>query len=279
MNAEIMTGVFGARVTGIDVSSSLGSGDVQAVRRALDNFGVVFFPGQPILGAEQQVELAGQFGVVETPPLLTAQSEHPQVLVVEFERPKGGGADVWHADGTHLEQPPMGTFLQAHILPDAGGDTCFSCMYSAYEALSPAIKTMLESLSARHSTEKLISKTRSRGQYDAERFSVKPPVSHPMVTVNRATGRRRLFINSLYTIGVDGLSDAEGDYLLSFLFDHIKSPEFQLRYRWRVGDLAFWDNHAVQHYAVADYTQRRRMQRVTLLGDSPVGVRDFLLAG
>jgi taurine dioxygenase len=59
---------------------------------------------------------------------------------------------------------------------------------------------------------------------------------------------------------------------LGFLFEHVKSPEFQMRHRWSVGDIAFWDNHAVQHYAVADYDTRRRMQRVTLAGYAPTGV-------
>jgi taurine dioxygenase len=94
------------------------------------------------------------------------------------------------------------------------------------------------------------------------------------VTVNRATGRKRLFVNSLYTKRVDGLSQAESDYLLSFLFDHIKCPQFQLRIAWQVGDLAYWDNYACQHYAVPDYVGRRRMQRVTLLGYKPLCIGD-----
>ncbi len=274
MQVEQVTGRFGGRVTGLDVSRPLGADRVGQLRDAFDELGVLFFPGQRVLTAEQQLALAAQFGEIETPPLLTRQSEHPQVLIVEFEQPRGSGADIWHSDGTHTEKPPLGTFLQAHVLPDRGGDTCFSCMYSAYDALSPAMKVMLDGLTAQHSTEMLFARTRSRSQqYSGDGNLVsEPPVSHPIVTVHPRTGRRRLFVNSNYTVSVDGMSEAESDYLLDFLFDHVKSPEFQLRYQWSVGDLAFWDNHAVQHYAVADYSQRRRMQRVTLRGDTPVGV-------
>ena len=264
------TGAIGARITGIDVSKPLAPATIDTVRDAINQHGVLFFPGQPVLTPEQHIDLVAQFGTVETPPFLTKQSTHPQVLIVEFEKPKGSGADHWHQDGTHLPKPPMGTFIQAQILPSFGGDTCFSSMYSAYEALSPAMRGMLDGLSAWHSTEALFARTRSRGQYKSETQS-KPPVLHPVVTVNPATGRRRLFVNSLYTSAIDGMSEAESDYLLSFLFDHIKSPEFQLRFSWSVGDLAFWDNLAVQHYAVADYSERRRMQRVTLVGDTPIG--------
>ncbi len=112
----------------------------------------------------------------------------------------------------------------------------------------------------------------ARNQYAPGTPAPKPPVSHPVVTQNPTTGRRRLFVNSLYTSRIEGLSEPESSALLAMLFEHIKSPEFQLRYSWSVGDIAFWDNHAVQHYAVADYTERRRMQRVTLLGEKPMGL-------
>jgi taurine dioxygenase len=272
MKIERVTGALGARVSGIDVSLPLSSAAVAGIEKAIGEHGVLFFPGQSLLTPDQQLALAERFGEVETPPFLTKQSEHPQVLIVEFEKPKGAGADVWHQDGTHTERPPMGTFIQAHILPEVGGDTCFSCMRSAYEALSPAMRDMLDGLTARHSTNDLFSRTGSRGQYKSGDIEAKPPVSHPVVTANSVTGRRRLFVNSLYTTAIDGMSDTESRYLLNFLFDHLKSPEFQLRFTWQVGDLAFWDNHAVQHYAVADYTQRRRMQRVTLLGQKPVAI-------
>ena len=272
MRIEKVTGTVGARVKGIDVRDALDPATVAQIWDAISAHGVLFFPDQPVLTAEEQLRLAARFGTIETPPLLTKQSEHPQVLIVEFEKPKGAGADIWHQDGTHMERPPMGTIIQAHILPSHGGDTCFSCMYAAYEALSAPMKALLDGLTAQHSTQALIASTNMRGQYDPEKAKPKPPVSHPVVTVNPVTGRRRLFVNSLYTMRIDGLSEAESKYLLDFLFDHMKAPEFQLRYSWSVGDLAFWDNHAVQHYAVADYSERRRMQRVTLLGDVPMGL-------
>ncbi|MGH6738770.1 MAG: TauD/TfdA dioxygenase family protein, partial [Bradyrhizobium sp.] len=178
-----------------------------------------------------------------------------------------------HNDGSYLEKPPMGSVLQAHVLPKAGGDTCFASMNAAYEALSPAMQRLLEGLTASHSTEMILQKTRERGNtsYDTEQDRIAPR-SHPIVTVDPVTGKRRLFVNPNYTVGIGGLTKAEGDGLLAFLFEHVKSPEFQMRYRWSLGDIAFWDNHAVQHYAVADYDTQRRMQRVTLLGYAPIGV-------
>jgi taurine dioxygenase len=272
MRIERVTGAVGARITGVNLADCLDAATLGAISHALNDYGVVFFPGQPVLTADEHVRLTAQFGEVETPPFLTRQSEHPQVLIVEFERPKGSGADVWHQDGTHMEQPPRGTLLQAHVLPSFGGDTCFSCMYAAYEALSAPMRKMLDGLTALHTAQAMLANAGARNQYAPGTPGAKPPVSHPMVTQNPATGRRRLFVNSLYTSRIEGLSEPESSALLAMLIEHIKSPEFQLRYTWSVGDIAFWDNHAVQHYAVADYTERRRMQRVTLLGEKPMGL-------
>ena len=272
MRIERVSGSVGARIAGVDLASRLDPVMLGKINKALNDHGVLFFPGQRVLTADEHVRLTAQFGEVETPPFLTRQSEHPQVLIVEFERPKGSGADVWHQDGTHMEQPPKGTLLQAHVLPSLGGDTCFSCMYAAYEALSTPMRAMLDDLTALHTAQTMLAGAGARDQYAPGSATSKPPVSHPMVTQNPATGRRRLFVNSLYTSRIEGLSEPESSALLAMLFEHIKSPEFQLRYTWSVGDIAFWDNHAVQHYAVADYTERRRMQRVTLLGERPMGV-------
>ncbi len=80
-----------------------------------------------------------------------------------------------------------------------------------------------------------------------------------------------LNVNANWTVSIDGLAWEESRALLRFLLDHVRSPEFQVRLHWNVGDVAFWDNRAVQHYAVADYTERRVMQRITITGDKPFG--------
>jgi taurine dioxygenase len=273
VNIEQITTRIGARITGIDAARPLDAATVAAIKDALNRHAVLFFPGQPKLSGEEQLAFARHFGEIETPPKLTKESVLRDVLILDFTQPVGGGTDIWHADGSYLEKPPLGSILQAQMLPEVGGDTCFASMYAAYDALSPAMKTLLEGLTARHSTERILQTTRERGNvsYDSEEDRAAPR-SHPIVTVDARSGRRRLFVNPNYTVGIDGLTKAEGDGLLAFLYEHIKSPEFQMRYRWSVGDIAFWDNHAVQHFAVADYTSRRVMQRVTLLGYAPVGV-------
>ncbi|WP_160144285.1 MULTISPECIES: TauD/TfdA family dioxygenase [unclassified Parafrankia] len=65
--------------------------------------------------------------------------------------------------------------------------------------------------------------------------------------------RKALFVNEAWTTRIVELQPAESAHLLALLFEHVKSPDFTMRYRWAPNDLAIWDNLAVQHYAVPDY--------------------------
>jgi taurine dioxygenase len=144
-------------------------------------------------------------------------------------------------------------------------------MYAAYEALSPAVRSFLDGLTAWHHPGPTLERTRGKALYKPNPvLADRAPVPHPLIAANPRTGRRQLYVNANFTIAIDGLEKAESDHWLRFLFAHIKSPEFQLRYCWRENDVAFWDNQAVHHYAVADYDTRRLMQRVTLIGEPPV---------
>ncbi len=273
MEFEAITSRIGARVRGIDLSRQLDTAEVVAICAALDQHAVLFFTEQPKLSAEEQVRFARAFGEVEITPFQTAGSPTPEVMVLDQDAPKGQGADVWHADSTFLETPPMGSILQAHVIPEVGGDTCFSSMYAAYQALSPAVRSFLDRLSAWHHPRPTLERIRGKELYKPNpALDQRAPVLHPVIVVNPRTGRRQLYVNANFTIAIEGLERAESDHWLRFLFDHAKSPEFQIRYRWNEGDVAFWDNHAVQHYAVADYDSRRVMQRVTLIGDRPFGI-------
>ena len=273
MHFERITGRIGARVRGIDLSCPIDAADVSAVRAALDEHAVLFFVDQPRLSAERQLRFARAFGEVEVTPFQTASSPVPEVMVLDQDAPKGQGADHWHADSTFFENPPMGAILQAHVMPPTGGDTCFSSMYAAYEALSQAVRSFLDGLSAWHHPRPTLERIRGKELYKPNpALDARAPVLHPVIAVNPRTGRRQLYVNANFTIAIDGLEKAESDHWLRFLFDHVRSPEFQLRYRWKEGDVAFWDNQAVHHYAVADYASRRVMQRVTLIGERPIGI-------
>jgi taurine dioxygenase len=270
------TAAIGADVRGIDLSQPLGAEIVSRLKAALSDHLVLFFRDQPLLTTDQHIRFAKYFGEIDLPLFRTKSSASPEVLVLDQVAPKGEGADSWHADNSYMATPPMGSILQARILPNIGGDTCFASMSAAYDALSPVMREFLDGLTATHSLEQMVERTRHvAGASLRDKISEWPAVSHPVVRVHPESGRKMLNVNANWTVSIDGLAWEESRALLRFLLDHVKNPEFQVRLHWNVGDIAFWDNRAVQHYAVADYAERRMMQRITIAGDKPFGPSDL----
>ena len=263
-----LTAAIGAEISGVDLRQELSDGTVAAIRQAFLEHLVVFFRGQA-LSDEEHLALACRFGPLSVPPLATRYQDRPTVTVLDQVSPKGEGADEWHSDNTFMANPPMGSILRAVHLPPVGGDTCFASMYAAYEALSPPLRTMVDGLRAVHDITKPMQKAIAAGHTDLELTEMQerwPPVEHPVVSTHPETGRKALFVNRNSTTRLVGLSERENDVLLPFLLDHVRSPEFQCRFHWEADSVAFWDNRCVQHYAVADYVDRRVMRRVTVDG-------------
>jgi taurine dioxygenase len=169
-------------------------------------------------------------------------------------------------------------------VPEVGGDTNWADLEAAYASLSPAVRTLVDGLTARHDGSRefaaiLAGRTGMGNMWDGEVFSSLAPVEHPVVRIHPVTGRRAIFVNPGFTTSIVGLSDAESRGILDLLFAHITKPEHIVRHRWAAGDVAFWDNRNTAHYANFDYGDFHRvMQRVTLAGDDPRGPFDPLAA-
>ena len=267
-----VTSEIGAEIHGLDLAEPLDDVTVNALRKALEQHLVLFFRDQHITPA-QHLAFAQRFGTINVAPFGPKHPDHPEITVLDQTTPKGEGADNWHADNTFMPAPPMGSILRGVMLPDVGGDTCFASGYAAYEALSPSMQQFLDGMHAVHDISRMLRKAIANGQA-TEPFEqmqrMWPPFSHPVVRTSPATGRKCLFVNGNWTARIEGLTERENDALLPMLIDHIRSPEFQCRFRWTEGAMAFWDNRWVQHYGVADYGgQRRVMHRVTIEGDRP----------
>jgi taurine dioxygenase len=270
MSIEVtpLTAAIGAEVSGVDLRTTLDDETVEAVRAALLRHLVLFFRAQP-LSDDEHLAFAQRFGPLSVPPLATKYQDRPTVTVLDQVSPKGEGADEWHSDNTFMDRPPMGSILRAVQLPSVGGDTCFASMYAAYEALSPPVRTLVDGLTAVHDVTKPMRKAIAAGHTNLALHEMQerwPPVRHPVVVTHPETGRKGLFVNRNSTTSIVGLSERENDALLPFLLDHARSPEFQCRFHWQPDSIAFWDNRCVQHYAVADYVERRVMRRVTIDG-------------
>jgi taurine dioxygenase len=267
-----ITSSLGAIVEGADLREPLAPEAVRALRRALADRGVVFIQGQDLSAGEMKA-FVSQFGtpVVQQFASDAARRAGP-VAQANVESAKHATA-VWHADTTFAAEPPMATCLRAVKPPPVGGDTCWSSMYAAYEALSEPMRRMLDGLTAVHSIEPVVKRMGAMGKAYAEstRKLHDAEHAHPVVRVHPETGRKALYVNEGWTARIVELTPAESDRILALLFDHVQSPDFTLRWRWTANDVAFWDNRCVQHYAVPDYDTERVMQRVVLAGDRPCG--------
>jgi taurine dioxygenase len=142
-------------------------------------------------------------------------------------------------------------------------------MFAAYDALSPTLKDFVDGLRAVHDVTQPMRKAVAAGHTNLDLDEMQkrcPAVEHPVVVTHPESGRRALFVNRNSTTHIVGITERENEMLLPFLLDHVRSPEFQCRFHWEENSVAFWDNRSVQHYAVADYTERRVMHRVTVDG-------------
>jgi taurine dioxygenase len=270
-----LTRNIGAEVTGVDLAKPLDGEQVQRIRDGLLTHLVLFFRDQHI-SDEEHVAFAKQFGTANMPPMDTSGSP---VHVLDQTDPKGEGGDQWHSDNTFMSVPPMGSLLRAVILPDVGGDTLWANMYMAYESLAPWLRRLCDELYAEHDLTMSVTKAIDKGhRMDLRAMQEKnPPVVHPVVRVHPETGRKALYVNRSSVTRLIGLSRRENEAILPLLFDAVRDPQFQVRLKWRVGTLSFWDNRPTQHYAVADYTQRRKMHRVTI--NCPAGIDDGVPKG
>lgn len=266
-----LTANIGAEIGGVDLSQPLDERTVAEIKQAFTENIVVFFRNQKPLDDVEHIRVGRYFGTLDISEIQPKPREHREVLVLDQTNPKGEGADRWHRDRTYLDVPPLGSILQCVQRAEVGGDTCWSSMYAAYEALSPTMQSFLDGLYARHSIKRLASYSALVTKALGDKLATWPTAVHPVVEVHPVSGRKALNVNANWTESIEGMKHEESEMLLNFLFEHTKSPEFHVRFNWNVNDVAFWDNRAACHYAVADYTSRRVMKRVALVGQKPVG--------
>ncbi|MEC8163830.1 MAG: TauD/TfdA family dioxygenase, partial [Pseudomonadota bacterium] len=231
---------------------------------------VIFFRDQG-MGLDQHKAFGRLFGELHIHPTAKAPEGHPEIITIHAdENSKVVAGMKWHSDVSCDEEPPMGSILHIHTIPDVGGDTMFASGYAAYEALSEPVKALIDGLKAWNES----------AQVHRDRFGASgklrdgenafPESLHPIVRTHPVTGRKALFVNENFTTRIEGLNKNESDAILKMLYDHIATPEFHCRFRWRENSVAFWDNRCTQHRTVWDYyPQVRHGYRVTIAGDKP----------
>lgn len=281
MTVEPLTGSIGAVLDGPDLRQPLDDATTDAIRRALLRWRVVFLRDQHITPT-QQVAFGRRFGELTAAHPLQGglDDDHPEVLVLDSRDyslgigDRGNGTSYnnrWHTDVTFSTRPPLASILAAKQIPDVGGDTLWADLVGAYASLSPAVRQLVDPLVAVHDAGRTFDRFRDDSDGGA-RVAAMPPVRHPVVREHPETRERGLFVNPVFTSHIEGLSRLESEAILDMLYAHIATPEHVVRWRWRAGDLAFWDNRSTSHYAAADYGGARLMHRITVAGDQPYGI-------
>ncbi|HEY1632686.1 MAG TPA: taurine dioxygenase [Rhizomicrobium sp.] len=269
-----LTPTIGAVIGGIDLSQRPDDEAIARIRTALLKHKVVFFEDQHLTPVQHR-DIAARFGGLHTHPLYPGVPEAPELFILDNHAGNPTDNDAWHTDVTFIETPPLGALLYAKSLPENGGDTIWADMQAAYEALSRPMREMLVNLDAVHDFARGFPQYGRVAQQAGKDKAAKaldehPPVIHPVVRTHPETGADALFVNYGFTDRIKGLKRHESDAILAMLFDHVKKPEFHVRWKWKPDALAFWDNRITQHYAVNDYLPARRvMHRATMLGDRP----------
>jgi len=263
-----IAGALGAEVSGIDLREPLSPTLAKELHEAWMQHQVLFFRDQDIT-VDQQKAFARNFGELHIHPVIQQMKDqgHPEVVVLESHEKAQFVAERWHSDVTFQRQPPLGSILRAVTVPDAGGDTMWSSMYAAYDALSGEMQRVLSSLRARHHGGgfRAVANDAQKRTLAEDETAV-----HPVIRTHPVTGRKTIFVNSTFTKEIEGMKPAESRAILHFLFDHVGQPEFSCRFRWRKDSIAMWDNRCTQHRVVADNLRDlRRMERITICGDAP----------
>lgn len=238
--------------------------------------GVVIFLDQQIT-LDQQLALGKYYGPLHIHQNLGHPEGYPDVVVVEASVEKSpemihrqlyDPINHWHSDVTYERQPPSYTSFKLLTTPSEGGDTLWASSYEAYERLTPPMKTLLEGLTAIHSSKVQADDAAARG------FTIRRPAAefeHPVIRTHPVTKRKALFVNHAFTTRIKQLSLAESDAILRFLLAHIaQGHEFQVRYHWTTNAVAVWDNRITTHFGTFDYLPgNRQAQRVTPHGEIP----------
>jgi taurine dioxygenase len=258
---------LGAMIEGADLSQPLSDRQFGEIQQALLEHLVVFFRSQPLTD-EQHKDFTGRFGTCHPHPVAAILGETNPVSAVENDKDKPPQKiQDWHTDYSFHRAVPEVAVLRSEIVPPSGGDTLWANMYDAFEALSKPMQSFLEGLSAFHpvTPEFIFEYRRTRGDEAADRIAKEfPGTEHPMVAVHPKTGRKMLFVNPAYVGHVVGLSSKESAALLSFLYAHIDSPSFHVRYRWEADDVAVWDERCTTHQGPSDFHPHHRLlYRVT----------------
>ncbi|HWA42208.1 MAG TPA: TauD/TfdA family dioxygenase [Hypericibacter adhaerens] len=272
---------IGAEIGGVDLKKPLPPEQLREVREAFLKWKVVFFRGQHLDHA-QHVAMARQFGEPTIGHTVFGHVDsYPEVYSVAKIRAANREDETalltpwygWHTDITAAVNPPCASILRGVTIPPYGGDTYWTSLAAAYAGLSQPMRAFVDGLRGLH---KFIPRDDGGSMEYNDLIKRRALESeHPLVTVHAETGERVLYVSPYFLTSIVGMTPRESQKILEILWEHITRPEYTVRFKWREGDIAFWDNRATAHLAPRDIYDSdfdRQLYRVTLVGQPLVGV-------
>lgn len=267
---------IGAEVANIKLSGDLPDQKIVVIKSMLLEHKVIFFRDQAHLDDAEQERFASRLGKLVPHP--TAGATNGTASIFELDSSRGGGrADLWHTDVTFVDAYPKIAVLRGVVIPRFGGDTIWSNTAAAYLDLPPPLQRLADELWAVHSNGydyavRMRTSEADRKYFDEVFTRTIYETEHPVVRVHPETGERTLVLGEFVQRFI-GITKYDGQRLFDLFQSHITAPENTVRWSWKEGDIAIWDNRATQHYAVNDYGDEHRVvRRATIVGDAPVSV-------
>ena len=265
-----LTPALGAMATLPQGTDGISDEAADLVHAALIEHSVLIFP-RAGLDPGRMVQLGEALGTLGARHHSYARHpEHDEVVVLTWGGDQKPDAAEWHADMTYLDQPPFASILKAVEVPPVGGDTLWASMFGVHDALDPGLRRDLEQLEAVHDMGAFRTGAylRAGNRGLSESLAQTGAAVHPVIAHHPVTARPYVNVSESFTRFVIGLSAPESARLLTYMFDLINRPDFQVRIKWEPGTVVIWDNRGTQHYAVADYLPHRRvMHRVAVTTD------------
>ncbi|MBB3103285.1 TauD/TfdA dioxygenase family protein [Azomonas macrocytogenes] len=272
LNIQPVTARIGAVVEGVRLTD-LSDAQFAELQQAVLKYKALFFRDQHLSDAEQEA-FTQRFGELVVHPTIPTVEHTQGIFDVDSERSR---ANSWHSDITFVVDYPKISVLRGEVIPAFGGDTVFANAATAYQDLPEPLRNLADSLWALHTNDydyaapkqiEAVATNRFRNEFTSTVYETE----HPLVRVHPETGEKALVLGH-FVQRLVGLSSHDSQQLLRIFQQHVVSLENTVRWRWRQGDVAIWDNRATQHVAVDDYGDARRIvRRTTVAGEIPVSV-------
>ena len=220
---------IGGVITGVDLSKDISDYEKNFIKDAFHKYQVLFFQEQLEISPENHIKLGKCFGDLHIHPAAPKMKSFPEIFEIHTHKDSkiSNGAEDFHSDVSCDKEPPLGTMLQLHILPEYGGDTMFSNMYMAYDSLSKPMQNFLNGLKASHESEHFY-RNRYEKQDQLDPKKKYPSAIHPIVRTHPETKKKALYINKFFTTRIEGLSKQESKLILGYLFNHCEKTDFQM---------------------------------------------------